>query len=39
MLKVKVSKQVRSEASKNGKGKVSNNQKCIKHINKLGKCK
>ena len=36
MLKVKVSKQTRSEPSKN---KVSNNQKSIKHINKLSKCK
>ena len=36
MLKLKVSKQIRSEASKN---KVSNNQKSIKHINKLSKCK
>ena len=35
-LKLKVSKQVGSEASKN---KVSNNQKSIKHINKLSKCK
>ena len=34
MLKLKVSKQTRSEASKN---KVSNNQKNIKHINKLSK--
>ena len=31
MLKLKVSKQTRSEASKN---KVSNNQKSIKHTNK-----
>ena len=36
MLKLKVSKQTRSEASKN---KVSNNQTSIKHINKLSKCK
>ena len=36
MLKLKVSKQTRSEASKN---KVSNNQKSIKHINKLSKSK
>ena len=36
MLKLKVSKQIRSEASKN---KVSNNQKSIKHIHKLSKCK
>ena len=32
MLKLKVSKQTRSEANKN---KVSNNQKGIKHTNKL----
>ena len=36
MLKLKVSTQTRSEASKN---KVSNNQKRIKHINKLSKSK
>ena len=36
MLKLKVSKQIRSEASKN---KVSNSQKNIKHINKLSKYK
>ena len=39
MLNLKVSKQIESEASKN---KVSNNhtnQKNIKHINKLSKCK
>ena len=36
MLKLKVSKQIGSEASKN---KVSNNQKSIKHINKLSKSK
>ena len=36
MLKVKVRKQIRSEANKN---KVNNNQKSIKHINKLSKCK
>ena len=38
MLKLKVSKQTRSEASKN---KESNNQKqkSIKHINKLSKSK
>ena len=36
MLKLKVSKQIGSEASKN---KVSNNQKSIKHINKLSKYK
>ena len=36
MLKLKVSKQTRSEACKN---KVSNNQKSIKHINKLRKSK
>ena len=36
MLKLKLSKQIRSEASKN---KVSNNQKSVKHINKLSKCK
>ena len=34
MLKVKVSKQIGNEASKN---KVGNNQKSIKHINKLRK--
>ena len=34
MLKLKVSEQIRSEASKN---KVSSNQKSIKHINKLSK--
>ena len=34
MLKLKVSKQTRSETNKN---KVSNNQKNIKHINKLSK--
>ena len=36
MLKLKVSKQIGSEASKN---KVSNNQKRIKHINKISKSK
>ena len=36
MLKLRVSKQIRSVASKN---KVSNDQKSIKHINKLSKCK
>ena len=36
MLKLKVSKQIRIEASKN---KVSKNQKSIKHINNLSKCK
>ena len=36
MLKLKVSKQTRSEASKN---KVRNNQKSIKHIDKLSKSK
>ena len=36
MLKLKVNKQTRSKASKN---KVSNNQKSIKHINKLSKSK
>ena len=36
MLKLKVSKQTRSDASKN---KVNNNQKSIKHINKLSKSK
>ena len=36
MLKLKVSKQMGSAASKN---KVSNNQKSIKHINKLSKYK
>ena len=36
MLKLKISKRTRSEASKN---KVSNNQKGIKHINKLSKSK
>ena len=36
MLKLQVSKQIRSEANKN---KVSNNQKNIKHISKLSKCK
>ena len=36
MLKLKVSKQTRSEA---GKNKVSNDQKGIKHINKLSKSK
>ena len=34
MLKLKVNKQTRSKASKK---KVSNNQKSIKHINKLSK--
>ena len=34
MLKVKVSKQIGNEASKN---KVGNNQNSIKHINKLRK--
>ena len=34
MLKLKVCKQTKSEASKN---KVSNNQKSIKHIKKLSK--
>ena len=36
ILKLKVSKKTRSEASKN---KISNNQKSIKHINKLSKSK
>ena len=36
MLKLKVSKQTRSEASKN---KVSINQKTIKHVNNLSKKK
>ena len=36
MLKLKVSEQIRSDASKN---KVSSNQKSIKHINKLSKSK
>ena len=36
MLKLKVSKQTRSEACKN---EVSNNQKSIKHISKGSKCK
>ena len=36
MLKLQVSKQIRSEANKN---KVSTNQKNIKHISKLSKCK
>ena len=36
MLKRKVSKQIRSEASKN---KLSKNQQSIKHVNKLSKCK
>ena len=36
MLKLKVSKQTKSEASKN---KVSNNQKSIKYIKKLSKSK
>ena len=36
MLKLKVNKERRSEASKN---KISNNQKSIKHINNLSKCK
>ena len=36
MLKLKVSKQIRGKA---GKNKVSNNQKSVKHINKLSKCK
>ena len=36
MLKLKVSKQIKSEASKN---KVSNKQKSIEHINKLSECK
>ena len=36
ILKLKVSKQIRTEASKN---KVCNNQKSIKHINKLSKRK
>ena len=36
MLKLKVSKQTRSEASIN---KVSNNQKSIEHINKLSESK
>ena len=36
MLNLKVNKQTRSEASKN---KESNNQKSIKHINKLSKSK
>ena len=36
MLKLKVSKQTRSEASKNN---VCNNQNSIKYINKLGKSK
>ena len=37
MLNLKVSKQTRSEASKNKV--ISNNQKSIKHINKLSKSK
>ena len=36
MFELKASKQTRSEGSKN---KVSNNQKSIKHIHKLSKCK
>ena len=36
MLKLKVSKQIRSDTSIN---KVSNDQKSIKHVNKLSKCK
>ena len=36
MLKLKVSKQIKSEASKN---KVSNNQNSVKHIKKLSKSK
>ena len=36
ILMLKVSKQTKSEASKN---KVSSNQKSIKHINKLSKSK
>ena len=36
MPKLKLSKQIRSEASKN---KVSNDQKSIKHITNLSKCK
>ena len=36
MLKLEVSKQTRREAIKN---KVSNNQKSIKHINKLNESK
>ena len=36
MLKLKVSKQTRSEASKD---KVGNNQKSIKHINEISKSK
>ena len=36
MLKLKVSKQTRSQASKK---KVSNNQNIMKHINKLSKSK
>ena len=36
MLKFKVSKQTKSEASEN---KVGNNQKSIKHIKKLSKSK
>ena len=36
MLKLKESKQTRSEASKN---KISNNQMSIKHINELSKSK
>ena len=36
MLKLKVSKQTRSGATKN---KVGNNQKSIKHTNKLSKSK
>ena len=36
MLNLKVSKQTRSDASKN---KVMNDQKSIKHINKLDKSK
>ena len=34
-FKLKVSKQIRSKASKN---KVSNNQKSMRHVNKLSKC-
>ena len=36
MLKLKVSKQTRTETTKN---KVSNNQKSVKHINKISKSK
>ena len=36
MLKLKVSKQIKSEVSKN---KVSNNQNSVKHIKKLSKSK